>query len=156
MTAGRSLRRGLALISCLLLVACVGAHGGQLSPIPDPEPNAYRDRTPVVVLEGQATYYSDSLAGNETSNGDIYDPGRLTAASRDLPFGSIVRVTRRDTGASVIVRVNDRGPFGNEKRILDLSRAAAAELHMIGRGVAPVRAEVLELGKARPRSRADR
>jgi rare lipoprotein A len=154
--ARRALYRGPALLCCLLLGACIGGQGGHLSPIPDPEPAAYRDRAPVVVLEGQATYYSDSLAGNETSNGEIYDPDRLTAASRDLPFGSIVRVTRRDTGASVIVRVNDRGPFGNEKRILDLSRAAAAELHLIGRGVAPVRAEVLELGKTRARSRARR
>ena len=145
----------LALFVLLVLASCGAAHmrarGGHLSRVEDPEPEDYRGRAPVVVLEGEATYYSDSLAGNETSNGEIYDPGRLTAASRDLPFGSIVRVTRRDTGASVLVRVNDRGPFGNEKRILDLSRAAAAELHLLGRGVAPVRAEVLELGKPRKR-----
>jgi len=145
------------VLTVVLLSACAGgaahmrAQGGHLSPIADPDPEAYRGRAPVVVLEGEATYYSDSLAGNETSNGEVYDPGRLTAASRDLPFGSIVRVTRRDTGASVIVRVNDRGPFGSKKRILDLSRAAATELRMIGRGVAPVRAEVLELGKTRRR-----
>ena len=120
---------------------------------PDPELDAYRDRPAVVVLEGQASYYSDSLAGNETANGESYELDRFTAASRDLPFGSVVRVVRRDTGASVMVRINDRGPFGSKKRILDLSRAAAEALHMIGRGVAPVRAEVVHLGQAQPKRR---
>jgi rare lipoprotein A len=124
------------------------AQGARFSTVPDPEPSRYADRKAVVVLEGQATYYSNSLAGNHTSNGDVYDPSRRTAASRDLPFDSIVRVIRRDTGAQVLVRINDRGPFGSHKRILDLSRAAAAALHMLGRGVAPVRAEVLVLGDA--------
>ena len=67
-----------------------------------------------------------------------------TAASRDLPFGTIVRVVRVDTGASVVVRVNDRGPFGDRRRILDLSRAAAERLDMIRAGVVTIRAEILE------------
>ena len=117
-------------------------------------PTHYAGKQPVVVLAGKATYYSDSLAGNHTSNGEIYDPSRQTAASRDLPFGSVVRVIRRDTGASVLVRINDRGPFGNRKRILDLSRAAARELGMLGRGVVDVRAEVLHLGEQRKRRRS--
>ena len=136
--------KAFGLLVVLVLSSCGGGH---LSHVPDPDPADYAGREPVVVLQGDATYYSDSLAGNQTSNGDIYDPSRLTAASRDLPFDSIVRVTRRDTGASVVVRVNDRGPFGNEKRILDLSRAAAEQLNLIQRGHAPVRAEVLVLGK---------
>ena len=148
-----------SVLLVVVLSACGGgnsnmrAQGGHLSPIEDPDPADYAGREPVVVLEGNASYYSDSLAGNHTANGEIYDPGRLTAASRDLPFGSIVRVTRRDTGASVVVRVNDRGPFGSRKRILDLSRAAAEELRMIERGVAPVRAEVLLLGESEERRR---
>jgi hypothetical protein len=129
------------------------AQGARLSDVPDPDEDRYAYATPVVVLVGKATFYSDSLAGNHTSNGEVYDPSRLTAASRDLPFGTIVRVVRRDTGAYVIVRINDRGPFGNRKRILDLSRAAARELGMEGRGVVDVRAEVLELGPARRRRR---
>jgi rare lipoprotein A len=60
-------------------------------------------------------------------------------------------VTRRDTGAAVLVRVNDRGPFGKKQRILDLSRAAAEQLNLIRRGHAPVRAEVLVLGKSKRR-----
>jgi rare lipoprotein A len=151
--------RAVAVCAALTMLACDGcggnsamrAQGARLSDVPDPEPERFAGATPVVVLAGKATYYSDSLAGNHTANGDVYDPERLTAASRDLPFGSIVRVIRRDTGAHVIVRINDRGPFGNRRRILDLSRAAARELGMLGRGVVDVRAEVLELGKARPR-----
>lgn len=138
----------------LLLAACGGspamrAQGARLSSVTDPEPARFAGKRPVLVLAGKATYYSDSLAGNHTANGEIYDPSRLTAASRDLPFGSVVRVIRRDTGAHVTVRINDRGPFGNRRRILDLSRAAAAELGMLSRGVVDVRAEVLVLGKKR-------
>jgi len=94
-------------------------------------------------LTGRASYYSDSLAGNSTASGEPYDPRAMTAASRDLPFGTRVRVTRVDTGATVEVRVNDRGPFGDRSRILDLSRAAAEQLGMIRAGVVDVRAEIL-------------
>lgn len=92
---------------------------------------------------GRASYYSDRLAGRRTANGERYDPARLTAASRDLPFDTVVRVTRVDSGESVIVRINDRGPFGDRRRILDLSRAAAERIHMIRAGVVDIRAEVL-------------
>jgi rare lipoprotein A len=125
----------------------VRSQGGHFSRIPDVEPEDVAGKKAVVVLEGEATYYSDWFAGRATTSGEPYDPGRRTAASRDLPFGSVVRVTRRDNRAQVLVRVNDRGPFGNHKRILDLSRAAAKDLGMLDRGVAPVRAEVLVLGK---------
>jgi len=99
------------------------------------------------VLEGRASYYADSLAGNPTASGEPYDPRAYTAASRDLPFGTRVRVTRLDDDgrpmASVIVRVNDRGPHRDHSRILDLSRAAAEALDMIRAGVVDIRAEVL-------------
>lgn len=95
------------------------------------------------VLHGKVSYYHDSLAGNHTANGDVYDPRLLTAASRTLRFGTIVRVVRKQDGRSVIVRVNDRGPFGDKARILDLSRAAATKLGMLAAGVVPVRAEIV-------------
>ncbi len=99
------------------------------------------------VLEGRASYYADSLAGNSTASGEPYDPQAYTAASRDLPFGTRVRVTRLDGDgqpmASVIVRVNDRGPHRDHSRILDLSRAAAEALDMIRAGVVDIRAEIL-------------
>lgn len=100
----------------------------------------YRPRQ---VLRGQVTYYHDSLAGNHTANGEIYDPRMLTAASRTLPFGTIVRVVRLDNGRQVTLRINDRGPYGKKRRLLDLSRAAANRIGIITRGVADVRAEIL-------------
>lgn len=102
---------------------------------------------PLDTLEGKASYYHASLAGNTTANGEVYDPALLTAASRDLPFGTIVRVTRIDNGKQVTVRVNDRGPFGDKSRILDLSRAAAEQLDMVRAGVVKIRAEVLQVPK---------
>ncbi len=106
--------------------------------------DAYLDRPALESFEGRASYYADSLAGRSTASGQPYDPQARTAASRSLPFGTVLRVTRVETGASVIVRVNDRGPFGDRRRVLDLSRSAAEALDMIRRGVAEVRVEVLE------------
>lgn len=94
---------------------------------------------------GEASYYADKFAGRETASGDIYDPDEMTAAHRQLPFGTRVRVTRldRDDEPSVVVRINDRGPFAGD-RIIDLSKAAARRLDMIAAGVVPVRVTVLD------------
>jgi rare lipoprotein A len=96
------------------------------------------------VLRGEASYYANSLAGHRTANGERYNPRDFTAASRTLPFGTRLRVTRIDTGQSVEVRVNDRGPFGQRRRILDLSRAAADKLDMRGEGHVEIEAVVIE------------
>ncbi len=111
-----------------------------------PAADAVDGRPAIDVIEGRVSYYADSLAGHSTATGEPYDPSAFTAASRDLPFGTIVRVIRVDTGAAVVVRINDRGPFGRRTRILDLSRAAAEALDMIRAGVVEVRAEVIERG----------
>jgi len=95
------------------------------------------------VLRGDASYYASFFKGRPTASGERYDPKKLTAANRTLPLGTRLRVTRVDTGKSVVVRVNDRGPFGKRRRILDLSRAAAEQLDMIGVGHAQVEAVVL-------------
>jgi peptidoglycan lytic transglycosylase len=95
--------------------------------------------------KGIASYYSNRLHGRTTANGEIYDKTLLTAAHRKYPFGTIVRVTVAETGKSVIVRINDRGPFVR-KRIIDLSYAAAEELSMIRSGIKPVRVDVLSWG----------
>jgi len=100
-------------------------------------------------LKGKATYYSDSLAGNHTANGDIYDPGAFTAAHKKLKFGTIVRVVREDTGATTYVRINDRGPFGAAERIIDLSKVAAQQLDMMKAGVVAVRVEIVELPESK-------
>jgi rare lipoprotein A len=91
-----------------------------------------------------ASWYGVEEAGRATASGEIMDPERFTAAHRSLPFGSLVRVTDLDTGKRVEVIVNDRGPF-KDGRIIDLSFAAARELDLVARGVAPVRLQVLGL-----------
>lgn len=84
-------------------------------------------------ISGVAAYYSKDYHGL-TASGERYDPGKLTCAHRTLPFGTRVLVTDTRTHRSVVVIVNDRGPFGKD-RMIDLSMAAAKELHMIGRGL---------------------
>lgn len=91
---------------------------------------------------GEASYYHDSLAGNPTASGTPYRPSALTAAHQTLPLGSKVRVTSEETGRSVVVEVNDRGPFA-KNRVIDLSRAAAQRIGMIDSGHADVRIELI-------------
>jgi rare lipoprotein A len=94
------------------------------------------------VEEGTASWYGIPFHGRRAANGEIFDMNSLVAAHRTLPFGSILRVTNLNNGREVQVRVIDRGPFVGD-RILDLARAAAASLDMIGTGTAPVRIELL-------------
>jgi rare lipoprotein A len=82
---------------------------------------------------GVASYYGRRFAGRPTASGEIFDPGLMTAAHRTLPFGSRVKVTNPRNGKSVVVRINDRGPF-HKGRTIDLSRAAAGELGLVRRG----------------------
>jgi rare lipoprotein A len=94
------------------------------------------------VGEGNASYYGNELAGNRTSSGERFNPAAFTCAHRSLPLGTKLRVTNLANGRSVIVRVNDRGPFARG-RILDMSLAAAREIAMVGPGHARVRLEVV-------------
>lgn len=98
--------------------------------VPEPEP-------PVLLASGTASWYADSLHGRRTANGERYDREEFTAAHRSLPFGARLCVRSLVNGRTVIVRVNDRGPFV-PGRIIDLSRAAAEELAMVGLGIKPV------------------
>lgn len=93
---------------------------------------------------GRASFYADSLAGNRTASGERYEPTALTAAHRELPFGTVVDVRRPDTGAMVRVRINDRGPFAGKGRIIDLSRRAAEALDMMRAGVVDVEIRIVE------------
>lgn len=86
-----------------------------------------------VFQSGSAVYYGGRAARQTV----------MTAAHLSLPFGTWVRVTHRGTGRSVDVMVNDRGPFGNSRRVIDLSRAAAASLGILSQGVAPVTLTIL-------------
>ncbi len=93
------------------------------------------------VEEGVASWYGDPYHGRAAANGEIYDMERLTAAHRTLPFGTWVRVDNLTNGKDVTVRINDRGPFVDQ-RIIDLSRAAARKIEMLGPGTARVRLTV--------------
>ena len=93
-------------------------------------------------FRGIASFYGAYFAGRKTASGERFNPSRMTAAHKTLPFGTRVRVTNMRNGRSVVVRINDRGPF-IRGRVIDLSRGAAGVIGMIGRGIAPVRVEVL-------------
>jgi rare lipoprotein A len=94
-------------------------------------------------VDGWASWYGPGFHGNASASGEIFNENAMTAAHRSLPFGTQVQVTNLDNGRSVIVRINDRGPFvGN--RVIDLSAGAARILGVIHSGVAPVRLEVLD------------
>ncbi|WP_428378199.1 septal ring lytic transglycosylase RlpA family protein [Lichenicoccus sp.] len=84
---------------------------------------------------GIATWYGREFQGRRTSSGDRFDDARLTCAHRTLPLGTRLLVTSEDTGRSVVVVVNDRGPYAAPGRIIDLSRAAAARIGMVADGV---------------------
>jgi len=118
-----------------LAAGCATTRRGGPSEAP-PEPGR-----PVV---GVASWYGRQHQGRATSSGEAFDMNQLTTAHRTLPFGTRVRVTNLENGRSVVVRVNDRGPF-TATRILDVSLAAAKALGMVGAGVA--RVEMVVLGE---------
>lgn len=97
-------------------------------------------------FDGKATYYSNKLHGRHTSDGGIYDKNGLTCAHRTLPFGTMLKVTSKKNGKSVIVKVTDRGPW-SKRFVIDLSWAAAQQLEMIRSGVIDVEIEVVEAPK---------
>ena len=107
-----------------------------VAPAPAPAPAG------VTVGTGRASFYGERFRGRRTANGERFDPDGLTAAHRTLPFGTRLRVTNLRNGRSVVVRVNDRGPF-HGARVLDLSKAAARRIGMIQSGTARVRIERL-------------
>lgn len=127
-------------------------------PTPRQEPlSRYGNHSPYTVLgktyhvlpsasgydkRGNASWYGRKFHGRRTSSGEIYDMYQFTAAHRELPLPSYVEVTNLRNGRQVTVRVNDRGPF-HDDRIIDLSYAAAKRLDMLGSGTAPVRVRVL-------------
>ena len=121
-------------------------------------PLAVREATPPAAdfaagwrEEGIASWYggADGFEGKPTASGEIYDSSLLTAAHRELPLGTLVEVSSLESGKSVRVRINDRGPFV-KGRIIDLSRAAAGRLDLVGPGIGRVRVTLLERGLEPP------
>jgi rare lipoprotein A len=137
-----------ASIHFLLVAVLVGigvlVGGGVLSVAAEtpPPPLAGEEYFNRYQLEGMASWYGGKFQGRLTANGEVFDTNQLTAAHRELPFGTIVRVTNTLNGRVVVVRINDRGPFVDD-RVIDLSRAAADIIGLTSAGVAPVRLEVM-------------
>lgn len=127
-----ALQGAVLIVATALLGACASARPGT---------GATSDR-----FEGTASWYGEEFAGRTTANGEIFDPLRLTAAHRTLPFGTRLEVTNPENGRTVEVRINDRGPFVGD-RILDLSYAAARELGMVEAGIGRIRARIIALGR---------
>ncbi len=94
------------------------------------------------IQTGLASFYADKFEGRATANGEIYYHIRKTAAHPDLPFGSVVKVTNLENNKFVVVRINDRGPFV-QNRIIDLSKSAAQALDFVDKGLAKVRVELI-------------
>lgn len=120
------------------------APGAQI-PAPSGQPPAAETQPSIpgqYVEEGIASWYGVPFNGHRTSDGEIYNMYEFTAAHRTLPFGSVVQVTDLSNGRQIDVRINDRGPFVNN-RIIDLSYSAAKALGMVGPGTAPVRLRVV-------------
>jgi peptidoglycan lytic transglycosylase len=169
-TRSRPLLLVVSLCLCLYSIGCaakrpVAAHGtpppAQPSSTPSataegakkstdvsPSPPARHSKTPPPPApvgyseEGNASWYGNPFNGRHSSNGEIYDMYKLTAAHRTLPFETMVLVTNLNNGKTITVRITDRGPFV-DNRIIDLSLAAAREIESVGPGVVPVRLEVL-------------
>ena len=93
--------------------------------------------------KGKASYYAKKFHGNKTTSGEKFSIYKLTAAHRTLKFGTMVKVTNTDNGKSVVVRINDRGPFTKSK-LIDLSAAAFEELASLSKGVINVKIEVVK------------
>lgn len=143
----QQLARGTLAVAAALLAGCL--HQAEGGPQPRTPPGAFEgtfEAPPgrAEVQEGYATWYGAAFAGRPTASGERFDPSQMTAAHRTLPFGTWVEVTRVDTGQSVRVRINDRGPFGHEDRIIDLSRGAADKLGLVKAGVARVQLRVVD------------
>ncbi|MFN3388389.1 MAG: septal ring lytic transglycosylase RlpA family protein [Allosphingosinicella sp.] len=130
------------LLDLKTAVAALPDEAPAAAPVVETEPEAAAEPAGEVVGIGEASYYGNELAGNRTASGERFNPQALTAAHRSLPMGSKLRVTNTRNGKSVVVRVNDRGPFA-KARILDLSLAAAHKINMVRAGKARVKIELL-------------
>lgn len=106
----------------------------------------YRNLSALETVTGNASFYGKDFHGKFTANGEVFNMYDLTAAHRTYSFGTIIRVTNLENDQSVIVRINDRGPF-HPDRIIDLTYGAAKEIGMLETGVQEVRLEILEWGE---------
>jgi len=130
----------LTRFTALLVLALLASGCAERQPTQPPQASPPTQER--FTQSGKASYYARMHHGQRTANGETHDQNALVAAHRSLPFGTRVRVTNQQNGKQVVVRINDRGPF-RRGRIIDVSRAAAAQLDMLDRGVVHVRIETL-------------
>ena len=97
------------------------------------------------IYKGVASWYGPNFHGKLTANGEVYDQYGVTAAHKELPLNTIARVTNLDNNKSIILRINDRGPYA-KNRILDCSYGAAKKLDFLNQGTANVKIEIIEFG----------
>jgi len=136
--ADRKSMRWILAPSVLLALALAGCSSQNFGPEPLPATSYYAAPANFRGIRTEvASWYGPGFAGHPTSTGESYNPEALTAASKTLPLGSHVRVTNPDNGRSVVVRINDRGPFVRG-RSLDLSHGAARQIGLTGKGVGRV------------------
>ena len=132
----------------LLLLAVVALLGSGCASTPRSQPSATASVTQSGPMVGVASYYGKQYHGRKTASGERFNMYELTAAHRTMPFGTNLKVTNLANDRSVVVRVNDRGPFKRD-RILDVSMEAARRLQMIAPGTARVRIEPLKVSEMR-------
>jgi rare lipoprotein A len=130
-------RRLASLIGAVAAAAVLLAVPAPYTQVPSPAEEA-----PMWAQDGHVSWYGPGFHGRRTANGETFDTNDLTMAHRSLAFGSRVRVTNLDNGRSIVVRVNDRGPYVRG-RIGDLSHAAASRLGFVEDGVVQARIELL-------------
>lgn len=146
----------LVLLGVILLTGC-GAkkvHTARVYPAPAPSPSRQASRPTRIPQTGEtetgtASWYGEPYHGRRAANGETYDMEQLTAAHRTLPFDTWVRVHNLNNNRTVDVRITDRGPFVGD-RIIDLSRAAAREIEMIGPGLAQVQITIIRAPESLP------
>ena len=146
------MRVGRAALAAALVLACGGEKSSppvdeqvvEAPPVAPPPPPPPPPERVVEERTGKAIWYGADWQGKRTASGEPFDKEAMTAAHRRLPFGTRVRVTNLENDHQVVVRINDRGPFGRDRRrIIDLSEAAARQLDFAGQGEIRVKLEVL-------------
>jgi rare lipoprotein A len=139
-------RLAVFLVLPLMVSACLFMGSTGISKPAQPKPESIEVERPSEkrkTIRGMASFYGSRFQGKTTASGEVFDKDALTAAHRTLPFGTRLKVKNIENGKSVVVRINDRGPFV-KGRVLDLSKEAARQLGILVDGVVQVEAEVLQ------------
>jgi rare lipoprotein A len=129
------------ILSCLIiLTSLLASCHHKLIPAAVNNNSSFSTNGKLITETGKASFYGNEFDGRKTANGETFHQSQLTAAHKHLPFGTMVKVTNLANNKTVVVRINDRGPYA-AGRIIDLSKAAAKQIDMIAAGIARVKIE---------------